>query len=161
MLWEGGATSNGDDAQVLANDDVPDFAVQLSDDGQYSFFSTLEGATECFYHDCSPERAASAFEQLTPQRMDVMVAFPLSVPNFWAADLPRSFIRCSEDRAFPHQYANRTSQRLGVETLTIGTSHSPFLSRPAELASLILKAIETNPIGPLDPHGEGVIDFAS
>jgi hypothetical protein len=43
------------------------------------------------------------------------------------------------------------AQRLGVEQLAIDTSHSPFLSRPRELAELLVHATTTTPIGPLDP----------
>ncbi len=35
--------------------------------------------------------------------------------------------------------------------LEIATSHSPFLSRPAELAELLVTALDTEPIGPLLP----------
>lgn len=43
-------------------------------------------------------------------------------------------------------------ERLGVEQLSIDASHSPFLSRPAELAELLVHATTTKPIGPLVPH---------
>jgi hypothetical protein len=33
----------------------------------------------------------------------------------------------------------------------IGGSHSPFLSRPAELAALLVHATTTTSIGPLNP----------
>jgi hypothetical protein len=42
-------------------------------------------------------------------------------------------------------------RRLGVEPLTIDASHSPFHSRPAELAKLFVRAVATKPIGPLLP----------
>jgi hypothetical protein len=41
--------------------------------------------------------------------------------------------------------------RLGVDPLTIDGSHSPFLSRPAELAALLVHATTTAPAGPLLP----------
>jgi hypothetical protein len=43
------------------------------------------------------------------------------------------------------------TERLGVEQLTIDTSHSPFLSRPVELAELLVHATTTTPVGPLQP----------
>lgn len=43
-------------------------------------------------------------------------------------------------------------RRLGVAPLTIDASHSPFLSRPRELAELFVKAAGTKPLGPLLPH---------
>lgn len=43
-------------------------------------------------------------------------------------------------------------ERLGPEQLTIDTSHSPFLSRPRELAALLVHATTTKPTGPLQPN---------
>ena len=52
----------------------------------------------------------------------------------------------------PQWLADTVTRRLGVEQLTIDTSHSPFLSRPRELAELLVHATTTTPIGPLVPH---------
>jgi hypothetical protein len=75
----------------------------------------------------------------------------LHLPRFWAAQLPRSFIRCSQDRSMPLSMCDEVVSRLGVEPLTIEASHSPFLSRPRELAELFVKALATKPAGPLLP----------
>jgi hypothetical protein len=40
---------------------------------------------------------------------------------------------------------------MGVEPLLIDTSHSPFFSQPAEFAQLLVRAVDTTPIGPLTP----------
>jgi hypothetical protein len=55
--------------------------------------------------------------------------------RFWEADLPRSFIVCLQDRSQPRWLADFTAKRLGVQALTIDTSHSPFLSRRASWTS--------------------------
>ena len=52
----------------------------------------------------------------------------------------------------PQWLADTVTRRLGVEQLTIDTSHSPFLSRPKELAELLVRATTTTPISPLVPH---------
>jgi hypothetical protein len=45
-------------------------------------------------------------------------------------------------------------ESLHIESLlAIDASHSPFLSRPAELAQLLVHATTTAPIGPLEPNG--------
>ena len=44
------------------------------------------------------------------------------------------------------------ARRLGVQQLSIDTSHSPFLSRPRELAELLVHATTTTPVGPLLPN---------
>ena len=47
---------------------------------------------------------------------------------------------------------SNSSTELGVEQLTIDTSHCPFLSRPQQLAELPVHATTTKPVGPLDPN---------
>jgi hypothetical protein len=41
------------------------------------------------------------------------------------------------------------ARRFGVQPLTIDTSHSPFLSRPALLAELLVRGVDTPPIRPM------------
>lgn len=115
-------------------------------------FADFAAAWDYFYHDCDETTARWAFERLGPERFGDTTVAPVSVANFWAADLPRSFIRCQQDRSLPRWLADVVAQRLGVEQLTIDTSHSPFLSRPAELADLLVHAAGTTPVGPLDPN---------
>jgi hypothetical protein len=91
------------------------------------------------------------FERLGPERFGDTTVTPVSVPAFWAADLPRSFIRCLQDQSMPQWLADTVTRRLGVEQLTIETSHSPFLSRPRELAELLVHATTTKPTGSLVP----------
>ena len=42
-----------------------------------------------------------AFDRLGPERFGDTTVTPVSVPQFWAADLPRSFIVCEQDRSMP------------------------------------------------------------
>jgi pimeloyl-ACP methyl ester carboxylesterase len=89
---------------------------------------------------------------LDPERFGDTTVAPVSVPQFWAAELPRSFIVCQQDRSMPRWLADTVARRLGVEQLTIDASHSPFLSRPRELAELLVYATSTKPVAPLVPH---------
>jgi len=114
-------------------------------------WTSLEGAREFFYHDCDDASVRWAFSKLTPG----ISPFPnerLHLPNFWKAQIPRSYILCLEDRSKPKSMSEDVIRRLGVEPLTIDSSHSPFLSRPAELAALFVKAVDTKPVGPLLPQ---------
>ncbi len=126
--------------------------LRVNDDGSMAF-ANVEGAQALFYHDCDRATARWAFERLTPERAGDTATTPVSVPRFWEADLPRSFIVCRQDRAQPRWLAAVTARRLGVEPLAIDASHSPFLSRPAELAQILVRATTTEPIGPLRPNG--------
>ncbi|MGE2692443.1 alpha/beta fold hydrolase [Mycolicibacterium pulveris] len=125
--------------------------LKFDDDGAM-WFADFEGAWRYFYHDCDEATARWAFERLGPERFGDTTVTPVSVPRFWAAELPRSFIRCLQDRSMPRWLADTVTRRLGVQQLTIDTSHSPFLSRPRELAELLVHATTTEPVGPLVPH---------
>jgi hypothetical protein len=45
--------------------------------------------------------------------------------------------------------SRQQARRLGVQPLTIDTSHSPFLSRPKLFAGLLERAVGTYPVRPL------------
>jgi len=107
-------------------------------------------AGDFFYHDCDPATVDWAFAQLTPAPTEFLPE-TVSIPRFWAAQPPRSYIRCLEDCAKPLAMSHEVVRRLGVEPLAIAGSHSPFLSRPAELAELLVAATATRPTGPLLP----------
>jgi pimeloyl-ACP methyl ester carboxylesterase len=126
--------------------------LRFNDDGSMAF-ADVEGAQDLFYHDCEEDTARWAFEQLTPEQAGDTATAPISVQRFWEADLPRSFIVCLQDHAQPRWLADVTARRLGVEPLAIDASHSPFLSRPAELAQLLIHATTTEPVDPLRPNG--------
>jgi pimeloyl-ACP methyl ester carboxylesterase len=134
---------NGDVGEMLGY-------LHFAEDGAMTF-AEFEGAWKYFYHDCDEETARWAFDRLGPERGGETSVASVSVPNFWAADLPRSFIVCEQDRSMPRWLADTVAHRLGVEQLTIDTSHSPFLSRPRELAELLVHATTTRPVGPLIP----------
>jgi len=114
-------------------------------------WTSRDGAREFFYHDCDDETIDWAISNLTPG----ISPFPnekLYLPEFWEAQLPRSYILCTQDRSKPHSMSEEVIRRLGVEPLKIDASHSPFLSKPAELAALFVKAVVTVPTGPLLPE---------
>jgi hypothetical protein len=60
-------------------------------------------------------------------------------------------ILCEQDRAKPHWMSVQVCERLGVVPLKINASHSPFLSKPGELANLLVQATNIEPVGPLRP----------
>jgi len=124
--------------------------LKFDEDGAMTF-ADFDGAWKYFYHDCHEETARWAFDRLGPERFGDTTVTPVFVPRFWEADLPRSFIVCQQDRSMPRWLADTVARRLGVEQLPIDTSHSPFLSRPRELAQLLVHATTTRPVGPLIP----------
>jgi pimeloyl-ACP methyl ester carboxylesterase len=92
-------------------------------------------ATELFFHDMTPAAARWATSRLRPQAYRVMhEPSPLAV---WP-DVDVISIVCREDRAInPDWVRSAARDRLGVEAIEIAGGHSPFLTRPADLARLL------------------------
>jgi len=69
--------------------DVGDMLSYLKfDDDGAMWFADFDGAWRYFYHDCDEATARWAFERLGPERFGDTTVTPVSVPAFWAADLP-------------------------------------------------------------------------
>jgi pimeloyl-ACP methyl ester carboxylesterase len=89
---------------------------------------------EIFYNDCSPEVAAAASSRLVPQTRK---SFTDQLTRTAWSEIPSTYVICSNDNAIPVFAQEAMSTRAGrVERLD--ASHSPFLSRPDELAEIIL-----------------------
>lgn len=151
----GGAPAHGDACasgvkQLMTDETGMSAFVRPNDDGRMEC-ADYPATREFFYHDVDEETARWAFDQLTPAPTEFLLE-TVRLPNFWAAaGLGRSFIRCLQDHAMPGPLADSVAHRLGVEQLAIDASHSPFLSRPRELAELLVEAPTTKPVGPLCP----------
>jgi pimeloyl-ACP methyl ester carboxylesterase len=97
--------------------------------------STPQVAREIFYSDVDRDLQDWAIPQLRPQsgrphrEITPLEAWP---------DTPTTVIHAADDRAIPLPLAVRRTRRLfGVDPIVIPGGHSPFLSRPAELAELL------------------------
>jgi len=144
------ANRNAEDGRFEA-DPVGMFRhLKKADNGGMEFVD-FDATRDLFFHDCDDATARWAFDHLTPEHFGEITTIVVSTPRFWAADLPRSYIQCLQDHAKPAWLSELVASRLGVEPLTIDASHSPFLSRPAELAALLVRATTTEPVGPLYP----------
>ena len=110
-------------------------AVRLAPDGK-SF--TLDPAmTEAlFYHDCPPDVAGFAAPRLCAQAVSPTIK-PL--PDTARADaMPRSYIRCMDDRTIPPAYqVTMTKDWPSADVHEMACGHSPFFTDPAGLARII------------------------
>ena len=89
---------------------------------------------EVFYADCSAADIELARVCLVPQPAQVMrTPIELSAAR-WGA-IPRSYIACRDDHALTLTGQHEMLSRVGFDRIVeMPTSHSPFFSRPAELA---------------------------
>jgi pimeloyl-ACP methyl ester carboxylesterase len=106
-------------------------------DDRASYWPDPGAAIRCFYHDCiaadaewavARMRAQSPTPRLEPWPLDAL------------PDVPRASILCRGDRVIDPAWSRTMSRELlGVEPIELEGGHSPFLSRPAELAALLAR----------------------
>jgi pimeloyl-ACP methyl ester carboxylesterase len=97
-----------------------------------------ESAIGAFFHDCPPETARWAAESLRWQGPK-----PLSIPSpvkRWP-ETPMDIVLTRDDRAVRFDWALGEARRWleSREPVVLPGSHSPFLSRPAELAEVLAR----------------------
>src|ERR671937_552912 len=91
----------------------------------------------CFYHDVPREIAAEAMskERAHPSKASMASPWPLDA----LPDVPTRFVLCTEDRFFPPDFMRRVvAERLGILPDEIAASHCVALSRPTELAAMLV-----------------------
>jgi pimeloyl-ACP methyl ester carboxylesterase len=89
------------------------------------------------YADCPPDVAAAAAARLTPQSV-AAIATPQSAAAW--QEMPSTYVVCEHDQAVPPPAQEAMAARAGtVERLAC--SHSPFLSRPDDVAAIVRRAL--------------------
>ncbi|SAK98748.1 esterase [Caballeronia temeraria] len=104
---------------------------------------------DALYSDVPPSVLSATLNMLTPDEPIRGLSDPATVsPGHWGT-VPRTFIRCTRDNAIPLAAqdqmiaeANRLTPYNPFRVETLDSSHSSFLSRPAELADLLLEAAQ-------------------
>lgn len=102
-----------------------------SEDGR-SF--TAADPEDHFFNACTPAEAATAAPNLTPQSAR---SFQEPLPKAAYGQLPATYVVCTQDGALPAPFQRDMARRLGGTTLELDADHSPWLSRPSELAAII------------------------
>ena len=109
----------------------------VSDDG---ISATLkpEVIRQTFYTNCSEEDATRAQSKLVPQALAPFAA-PLHIADHNFGRVPRAYVECTQDRAISIGIQREMCARVGCkETFVLETDHSPFLSTPRELSSVLV-----------------------
>lgn len=93
---------------------------------------------EVLYGDCPPDVAADAAARLSRQSVAA-----IATPQTRAAwqSVPSTYLICDEDRAVPPPVQEAMSQRAQT-VRRVPASHSPFLSRPDDVADVVLAALD-------------------
>ena len=91
-------------------------------------------ARSIIFGDCDEAMVTWAFERLRPQAV-AHNDFPCSLSERPQVD--STYVVCTEDRFVNPEWSRRIARDwLGAELVEMPGSHSPFLSRPADLAAV-------------------------
>jgi pimeloyl-ACP methyl ester carboxylesterase len=91
-----------------------------------------------YYHDVPRELAQQAMsrERAHPSQAAMAAPWPLAA----LPDVPTKFVLCTEDRFFPADFLRRVvAERLGIVPDEIAAGHCVALSRPRELAEILMR----------------------
>ena len=127
-----GRSANDQRATEPIDGRVPPTTAEWIDVGEDVWMVGPKTATEVFFPDATPAIARWATQRLRPQSYRVMTEpTPLTA---WPDVESRSIV-CRDDRAINPAWVRAAARdRLGVEAVEISGGHSPFLTRPVELA---------------------------
>lgn len=100
-----------------------------------------EVAIKFLFHDCEPK--AKNLGLTTRMRMYAEGAMTEVFPLEALPEVPSSYIVCSDDRTISPDWSRRTArERLGVEAIELPGGHCPYLSRPVQLAEVLIKMLD-------------------
>ena len=111
--------------------------IKKTEDG-LGFYIPTKYQKDIFYNDCSKQDINLASENLSLQAIK-----PQNTPiklgvNF--KNISKSYISCVDDRAIPIELQKKLAVSIPKENIyKINSGHSPFFSKPAELASILDK----------------------
>ena len=89
------------------------------------------------FGDCDDATISAAVARLRPQALNPY-GVPCSLRTF--PDVACTYVVCAEDRMVNPDWSRAMARdRLGAEIVEMPGSHSPFLSRPKELASILAR----------------------
>jgi pimeloyl-ACP methyl ester carboxylesterase len=108
---------------------VDSFGGFVRDESDRSYWPDADSAAAGMYPDCTRDQSDRAFAQLRPQARIAGMVRP-----FTPGDV---VIATSRDSAIDFAWQVRTANEHGLQVLELDAGHSPFLTQPAELASLL------------------------
>ena len=95
----------------------------------------FERAWKTWFSDFSEFEARKYFEKLTPQPLSIFLAE--SSANISEITVPKSYILCKQDQAFPEAVARKFANKLAGKTIEINCGHEVMLSNPKELSEVL------------------------
>ncbi|MGY4648975.1 alpha/beta hydrolase [Mycobacterium sp. URHB0021] len=98
---------------------------------------TADCPVETFYHDVPAEEADRAVARLRPSSYSIVTDRLTAAA--WR-DIPSTYVICDQDHAITPAVQEHLARR-STNVRRLPTSHSPMLSRPAEVAQIIAEVM--------------------
>jgi pimeloyl-ACP methyl ester carboxylesterase len=96
-------------------------------------------AKEIFFHDCSDDDVRTAL-QLLGTETPVIYPLPIQTTPSRFGRVPRAYVECLQDKAIGLTLQRSMVAALPCErVVSMDTSHSPFFSKPEELARILVE----------------------
>ena len=124
----------GDELEML--NPLYEQGLSIPDEQLRQVWADLDIARSMFYGDCDEPTTQAAIDRLRPQS-----AFPAIQPSSLAEhpSVPTTYIVCNEDQILRPAWSRHTArERLDADLVELPGDHSPFYSRPAVLADVLL-----------------------
>jgi pimeloyl-ACP methyl ester carboxylesterase len=99
-----------------------------------------DAAVNFLFHDCPPDVASWALSIRVDWYPEGLYEEPCPLVDW--PDTPSSYVLCTEDRTIRPEWSRRAArERLGVEAIELPGGHCPHVSRPADLASVLVSLL--------------------
>ena len=101
-------------------------------------YGTIDALRPLYFTDLSDgEEKDSFLKQLTPQPL---AAFFEKIPlkRFYSLKIPKTYILCLRDKSLPPELTRGFAVRLGVKPVEVDAGHDMMISRPEEVAEILL-----------------------
>ncbi len=120
----------------LGPDSAQQAIIESEEEGAFAF--DPQKAAAVFYGRCPPDKAARAIARLRPQTI-APIAETLTLTAARGGAIPKSYLLCTADRAFPPRIQRSLCERVSdMERIHLATDHSPFYSAPGALSVIIV-----------------------
>lgn len=101
---------------------------------------TMKDTASTIYHDLPPDEASYWAPKIIDQSYAVQTT-PVTRAAY--KYIPSTYVVAEDDRAVPLQYQEMFAAATGAEVRKISSGHSPQLSKPEELADLVVTATQS------------------
>ena len=100
-------------------------------------FGTREQLRPMYFTDLEGEEKEFYLKQLTPQPLAVFFE-KIQFKQFPKLEIPMTYLLGLKDKSLPPELTRRFAERLGVKPIEIDAGHDLMVSRPGEVAKVLL-----------------------